>query len=45
MYDIDNNEHWKTVLLVDAEKAFNSINRNVLIRNIFVVCPAISTYV
>ena len=45
MYDICNNEHWKAVLLVDAEKAFNSINRNVLIRNIFVVCPAISTYV
>ena len=35
----------KAVLLVDAENAFNSINKNVMIHNISVVCPEISTYV
>ena len=30
---------------MDAENAFNSINRNLMIHNISVVCPAISTYV
>ena len=45
MYDIYNDEHSEAVLLVDAENAFNSINRNVMIHNISVVCPAISTYV
>ena len=45
MYDIYNNEHSEAVLLVDAKNAFNSINRNVIIHNIFVVCPAISAYV
>ena len=45
MYDIYNNEHSEAVLLVDAKNAFNSIDRNVIIHNIFVVCPAISAYV
>ena len=45
MYDIYNDEHSETVLLVDAENAFNSINRNAMIHNISVVCPAIATYV
>ena len=45
MYDIYNDEHSEAVLLVDAENAFNSINRNVMIHNISVVCPTISTYV
>ena len=45
MYDISNDEHSEAVLLVDAENAFNSINRNVMIHNISVVCPAISIYV
>ena len=30
---------------MDAENAFISINRNLMIHNISVVCPAISTYV
>ena len=33
MYDIYNDEQWETVLLVDAENAFNSINKNVMIDN------------
>ena len=45
MHDIYNDEHSKAVLLVAAENAFNSISRNVMIHNISVVCPAISTYV
>ena len=45
MYDIYKDEHSEAVLLVDAENAFNSIGRNVMIHNISVVCPAISTYV
>ena len=44
MYDICNDEHSEAVLLVDAENAFNSINRNVMINDTSVVCPAISTY-
>ena len=45
MHDIYNDEHSEAVLVVDAENAFNSINRNVMIHNVSVVCPAISTYV
>ena len=45
VYDIDNNKHWEAVQLVDTENVFNSINRIVMIHNISVVCPAISTYV
>ena len=32
-------------LLVDEENAFNSINRKVFLRNISILCPAISTFV
>ena len=45
MYDIYNDEHSEAVLLVDAGNAFNSINGKVMIHNISVVCPTISTYV
>ena len=45
MHDIYNDEHSEAVLLVDAENAFNSISRNVMIHNVSVVCPAISIYV
>ena len=45
MYDIYNDEHSEAVLLVDAGNAFNSIKGKVMIDNISVVCPAISTYV
>ena len=44
MYDICNDEHSEAVLLVNAENAFHSINRNVMIHDTSVVCPAISTY-
>ena len=45
MHDIYNNEHSEAVLLVDAENAFNLFNRNVILHNIPVICPTISTYV
>ena len=45
MHDIYNDEHSEAVLQVNAEKAFNSINRNVMLHNISVICPTISTYV
>ena len=32
-------------LLVDEENVFNSINRKVFLRNISILCPAISTFV
>ena len=38
-------EHTDTILLVDAANAFNSINREVFLHNINVVCPSISIYV
>jgi len=45
MYDIFNDDQTEAVLLVDAENAFNSINRNVMLHNISISCPIISTYV
>ena len=45
VYDIYNNKHLEAVQLVDTENVFNSINRIVMIHNISVVCPPISTYV
>ena len=35
----------KAVLLVDASNAFNSINRNVFLHNVEVICPSIPRYV
>ena len=45
MYDIYNDEHSEAVLLVDAENPSNSVNRNVMLHYISVVCPTISTYI
>ena len=33
------------VLLIDAENAFNSINRKVMLNNLKFVCPIIATYI
>ena len=35
MYDIYNDKHSDAVLLVDDENAFNSINKNVMLINIY----------
>ena len=36
---------YKEVLLVDALNTFNSINRNVFLHNVTIICPAIAIYV
>ena len=33
------------ILLVDADNAFNRVNRNVMLDNIRIICPIIATYV
>ena len=33
------------VLLIDAENAFNSMNRQVALHNIHVICPSIAAYI
>ena len=45
MQRIFNEEDTEAVLLIDASNAFNSLNRNVFLHNVTVVCPTISTYV
>ena len=45
MHSIFEEENTEAVLLIDAANAFNSINRNVFLHNVSVVCPAIATYV
>ena len=33
------------VFLIDAENAFNSINRKVMLHNLKFICPIIATYI
>ena len=35
----------EALILVDAENAFNALNREAALRNIRIVCPELSTYV
>ena len=39
------NVHTGAVRLTDAENAFNSINRKVLLHNLKFICPIIATYI
>ena len=43
MKEIMSPEETEAVLLVDANNAFNTINRQAALQNIGVICPAIST--
>jgi hypothetical protein len=45
MNDIFNQNDTEAVLLVDAENAFNSVNRKVLLHNIQHICPAIYVFI
>ena len=45
MHEIFKEQDTEAVLLIDATNAFNTVNRNVLLHNVKVICPAISTYV
>ena len=45
MRNIFDEQETEAVLLIDAANAFNSVNRNVFLHNINVICPAIAIYV
>ena len=45
MHAIFDEENTEAVLLVDAANAFNSLNRDVFLHNVSIVCPAIAIYV
>ena len=45
MHAIYEDETCEAVLPVDASNAFNSINRNVFLHNVAIICPAIAIYV
>ena len=45
VHDIFNNQETEAVLLIDAENAFNLINRKVMLHNISITCPIISKYI
>ena len=44
-HDISKAHTTETVLLIDAENAFNAINRKSILHNISVICPIISAYI
>ena len=43
--EVFENEEAEAALLVDADNAFNNINRQTLLHNIKIICPIISQYV
>ena len=45
MHDIYSTEESEAVLLIDAENAFNSINRSVMLNNISIICPIVNIYI
>ena len=45
MADMFNEEETHGVIQVDANNAFNVINRKVFLHNIQIICPSISTYI
>ena len=45
IHDIFQVEETEAILLIDAENAFNAINRKVMLRNISWNCPIIATYI
>ena len=45
MHQIFSEENTEAVLLIDAENAFNSINRKVMLHNMKFLCPLISAYI
>ena len=44
MHAIYEDETCEAVPLVDASNGFNSINRNVFLHNVTIICPAITIY-
>ena len=45
IYDTYQQDETEAVLLVDADKSFNSINRKVMLYNISITCPLITTFI
>ena len=45
IYDIFQKDDTEAVLRVDAENAFNSINRKAMLHNISIVCPILTTFI
>ena len=45
MHGIFENEKTEAVSLVDPANAFNSVNRQVFLHNISIICPPIATYI
>ena len=45
MHKIFKEQNTEAVLLIHETNAFNTVNRKVLLHNVKVICPAISTYV
>ena len=45
MYDLFQQDETEAVLSVDAENAFNSINRKAMLHNMSITCPILSTFV
>ena len=45
MATIFNEDQTEAVLLIDASNAFNSINRSVMLRNMYILCPSLPLYV
>ena len=41
MHNFFQDDEIESVPLIDAENAFNSINREVMLLNIFIMCPII----
>ena len=45
IYDVYQQDGTEAVLLVDADNAFNSINRKAMLHNISLTCPLITTFI
>ena len=45
MQSVFNLSHTEGILLVDAENAFNCLNRSTALKNICVICPSLSNII
>ena len=45
MHDVFNDHNTEGILLIDAENAFNSINRKIMLHNLKLMCPVIARYI